>query len=208
MIVQNFKGDAIELKMQEVANPLFDLTNIALDEFYEGGFEANEFLLMLYDESRMPFSERINRDAFVPFVKQALINFPVIGTFEVYLFILVSIFGADSEIRFYVTDAGKLEIDVEAATNSEFTFIGRQFVDGSYEFFDMIDSEGDTLILRGVAGIDTEYELNLLFSEIMPAGITPAITLGFFDISDFVDDDDDFITDDDDTGIIFVEGGA
>ena len=208
-MTQNFKGDATELKMQAVPSPLFDLTNASLDDFFADGFNASEFLLAMYDDGRMPFSERITRDNFVEFIRQALENFPYTGTFEVYLTILRSIFGEESEIRFYVNTPGALEIDVEAVPDATFVFIGREFVDGAYTFFDMITQDGlDTLVFRGIVGIDTEYELNLLFSELMPAGITPAITLGFFEISDWVDDDDDFIEDDDGLGIIFVEGGA
>lgn len=206
--MQNFKGDAKELKMQTVVDPLLDLTDAALNDFYLNGFDCSAFLLMLYDDRRMPFSERINREAFVDFVRLALTNFPVIGTFESYLFILKSIFGPNSEIRFNVPAAGKLAIEVEAVANSEFEFIAREFVDGEYVFHEMIDYDLDTLMFRGVVGIDTEYELSLLFAEIMPAGIFPEISLAFFDISDFIDDDDNDMVDDDDNGIIFVEGGA
>lgn len=207
-MIQNFKGDSTELKMQAVADPLLNVTDAALNDFYSGGFDASPFLLAMYDDGRMPFSERITRETFVDFVRQALANFPFTGTFEIYLLILKSIFGENAEIRFEIPAAGKLSIDVEAVANSEFTFLGREFISGHFEFFDMIDDEGDTLILRGVVGIDTEYELNLLFSEIMPAGISPDITLGFFEISDFAGEGDDLIVTEEDFGIIFIEGGA
>lgn len=176
---QKFKGDALEVKMRAVAEPLFDITNIALDEFYENGFDAAPFLLMLYDEDRVPFSERIPRAAFVDFIRQALINFPVTGTFDSYLFVLRSIFGADTEIFFDVPDPGKLSIDVGALTNSEFDFVAREFIDGEYVFYEMVDYDLNILTFRGLPGIETEYELNLLFSEIMPCGISPDITLQF-----------------------------
>lgn len=204
-MTQNFKGDATELKMQDVADPLLDLTDIALDEFYSDGFNANDFLLKMYDDGRMPFSERINRDAFVDFIKDALINFPFIGTFEIYLTILKAVFGEETEIRFYVTTPGALSIDVAAVGNSIFQFVGREFVSGQFEFFDMIDSDGDLLVFRGIIGIETEYELNLLFSEMMPAGIVPSISLDFFTISDWEDETGDLIEDDDGNGIIFIE---
>lgn len=208
-MTQNFKGDATELKMQAVGDPLFEVTDTALDEMYSEAFDAAPFLLAMYDDGRMPFSQRINRDTFVEFIRQALSNFPFTGTFEVYLTILRAIFGEESEIRFYVDTAGALEIDVEAVADATFTFFGREFIDGAYTFFDMITQDGvDTLVFRGIIGIETEYELNLLFSELMPVGITPTITLGFFEISDWVDDEDNFIEDDDRLGIIFIEGGA
>ncbi len=205
-MTQNFKGDTTEVKMKAVGDPLLDLTNASLNEFNEKGFDASPFILAMYDDGRMPFSERVNRDSFVEFVKQAFETFPFSGTFEVYLSILKSLFGEESEIRFEVPDPGVLAIDIEAIPNSEFQFIGREFIGGVFEFFDMVDSDGDSLIFRGFTGIDNEYELDLLFSEIMPAGIVPDITLGFFEISDWEDDGGDLIVDDSDFGIIFVEG--
>lgn len=207
-MVQYFKGDPKELKMKAVADPLFDLTDATLDDFYQGGFESSPFLLAMYDDLRVPFSERITRDSFVEFVKNTLSNFPFTGTFEIYLAVLTSIFGTESEIRLTVPSPGKLAIDVEAVSNSTFTFLGREFVNGAFQFFDVTDSDGDTFIFRGILGIDTEYELGLLFSELMPAGIIPQITLGFYSISHFVDDDGDSITDDSGLGIIFEEGAA
>ena len=187
---QNFKGDPTELKMQAVVDPLLDVTDVSLDEFYSDGFESTPFLLAMYDDKRMPFSDRINRDAFVDFVKQAFKNFPVTGTFESYLLLLSQIFGSNSEVVFSVPAAGKLGIDIAAISSSEFDFIGREFVGGVFSYFDMIDSDGNILTFRGVPGIDTEYELALLFSEIMPAGIFPIISLSFYGYYFFVADAD------------------
>jgi hypothetical protein len=185
-MVQNFKGDETELKMRAVAEPILDMANLALDEFYAEGFDCNPFLLMLYDEKRIPFSNRIDRDPFVLFIKEALARFPFTGTFDVYLFILIAIFGIDSEIYFEVPAPGKLSIDVNAISNLEFEFIGRSFVDGNYQFYTLVDDLGNELLFRGISGIETEYELGLLFSEIMPAGIIPAISLTFFGRYNFI----------------------
>lgn len=210
-MTQNFKGDALELKMQNVAGPVFDQTDLALNDFYEGAYESSPFLLMLYDEGRMPFSDRIPRDAFVDFIKEALRNFPVTGTYESYLFVLRSIFGADAEIFFDVPAAGKLTISINASTNTEYDFIAREFVDGEYVFHEMIDYDLNTLTFRGIAGIESEYELSLLFSEIMPAGIFPTIQLTFISRYDFIGEDGDGIYDvitDIGDQIIFYEIGG
>jgi hypothetical protein len=110
-MVQNFKGDSTELKMQAVATPLLDLTEAALNDFYAGGFDSSPFLLAMYDDGRIPFSERITRDSFVEFIKNTLANFPFTGTFEIYLAVLKAIFGEESEIRFTVSAPGKLSIN-------------------------------------------------------------------------------------------------
>jgi hypothetical protein len=188
-MTQNFKGDALELKMQDVANPVFNATDLALNEFYSDGFDCSAFLLMLYDQKRMPFSQRIPRDAFVDFVKEALKQFPVTGTFESYLFVLRSVFGSLSDITFDIDVPGKLSIAIDTFTNSEFDFLGREFNGGAYEFFEMIDMDGNPLIFRGISGINTAYELGLMFSEIMPAGITPDLTIEFFTRSFWVSEE-------------------
>lgn len=191
METQKFKGDAIELKMESVAIPVFDLTDSALDQFYQNGFESTPFLLMLYDEKRIPFSERVGRDAFVVFIIETFKNFPFIGTFDTYLFIIRAIFGDLSTIVFDVPVPGKLSIEVNATSSLEFDFIAVEPDGvGGFNIYEVTDSTGLTLGFRGIAGIDTEYELELLFSEIMPAGITPDIALSFFERSDFVAEDD------------------
>jgi hypothetical protein len=196
--------------MKAVVDPLFDMTSFVLDDFYVNGFDSNAFLLMLYDTNRIPFSQRINRLAFVDFIKESLKNFPVTGSFESYLFVLGAVFGS-SDFLFTVPAPGKLSIDVLAISNADFDFIGREFIDGAYEFFEMIDYDNKILGFRGVPGIDTEYALNLLFSEIMPAGIYPDISLNFISKFEFIGYDGSGIYDMIDSlgnQIIFVEVGG
>lgn len=210
-MAQVFKGDALEIKMRASAEPAFDLASGALNDFYQGGEDCDEFLLMLYDEGRMPFSERIGRDVFVPFIRKALSNFPFIGNFESYLFILREIFGEESEILFDVTDPGELSISVNASSDFGYEFLGREFYSGTQHFFTLTTQEGDDLIFRGVAGIETEHELSLLFSEIMPAGIFPSVALDFFEKYFFVAEEDSTqfdVIDHLGNQIIFIEVGG
>ncbi len=205
---QKFKGDDTELKMVACAEPAFANTSASLDDFYEECYDASPFLLMLYEEGRVPFSERVKRDAFVEFIREVLNRFPFIGTYETYLFVLRAIFGELSEITFTVTAPGKLQIDVNATSNLEFDFIAR---DGLGNLFNMTTQDGLTLGFRGVAGIDTEYELELLFSEIMPAGIIPDITLTFFVRHVFIGEDGSgefYVTTGDGDRILFTEIGV
>jgi hypothetical protein len=209
-MTQNFKGDSKELKMQAVAGPLLDLTDVALNSFYSDGYDCNEFLLMLYDEQRMPF-QKLSRLAYIQFIKEALKRFPSAGTFEFYLFILRAIFGDLSEINFELTDPGKISIEVNATSRLEYDLIAREFIDGSYVDYELIDYNFDILTARGLAGIENEYQLGLLFSEILPCGIYPEISLTFYERSVFIGEDGDGIYDVLDNSfnqIIFVEIGA
>lgn len=207
-MVQFFKNDTLELQMYAVAEPILTVSSIAKDEFLDGAFECEAFLLMLYDEKRMPFSERVPRPAFVAFVREALKNFPFTGNFETYLFVIRSIFGPSVSVIFTVPAPGKLSIGVAALAELEFDFLASEYMGGSYDFFNVVDDDGDQIIFIGLPGIDTEYELELLFSEIIPVGIFPDISLGFFVSFIWVDDDDNNIVDDAMNQLVFYETGV
>lgn len=186
MLTEKFKGDDTELKFDATFAAVFDQTSVAKDQFLSQGFDASPFILMLYGERRIPFSERVKQEAFVEFYKEVLKRFPFVGTFDSYIFILTAIFGAASEITFDVTGPGVLEIDVNADSTLVFDFIGR---DELGDTFEMIDDVGNILEFRGLAGIETVAELELLFSEIMPAGISPHISLSFYSKYIFIGED-------------------
>lgn len=188
-MAQFFKGDAEEQKMYGAGAPAFALTKASLDEFWAEAYDSTPWLLQLYDENRMPFSQRVNRNAFVAFIREALKRFPFTGNFDSYLFVIWAIFGSDANIIFTVTAPGKLSIDVNAISGLEFDFIGKGFDGSGFETFNVTTMDGDQIIFRGIAGIETEYELQLLFSELMPAGIVPNISLTFFDYSPFIGED-------------------
>ncbi len=185
MQTQKFKGDAFELQMEDAAAPAFNQTEHSLDDFYNGCYTSAPWLLALYDEGRMPFSERVPRDSFVTFFKQALTYFPSTGTFEAYLFILEAIFGEGTDIIFDVPAAGKLEILVNAASALSFEFQGREFNGDGYNLFEVVTSDGETIEFRGISGIDSEAELIQLLSELIPVGIFTDIALTFFTVSFF-----------------------
>lgn len=211
-MTQKFKGDILELQVEAAAQPAFDSVRIGLDDFYDGGYQASDFLLMLYDQGRMPFSERVPRDSFVAFIKQALPNAQVTGTFESYLFIIKAIFGELSEVLFDVPGPGKLSMLVNASDVIEFDFEGREFVDGAFETFTIETSDDEGLQFRAIAGINSAGQLSQLLSELIPAGIFPAITLDVFALYYFVAEDSlgnlDSIIDNLGNQLVFFETGA
>lgn len=205
MITQKFKGDATELKMEAAASEAFDVCSAGLDHFFEDGYEASPFLLGMYDDGRMPFADRVPRDSFVDFIKEALDRFPFTGTFESYIFILEAIFGAGSGVIFEVPAPGKLEMLVNAASSIDFEFITGQVESGSIVTYDMVDHDGTSLVFGGISGIDSESELQTMLAEIIPAGIFADITLAFFALYAFVDDDGDLLIDHLGNQIVFIE---
>lgn len=206
-MTQKFKGDQIELDMESAGSLPFDICSTALDEYFDGCYEASDFLLALYDSGRMPFSDRIPRDSFVAFIKQAIPNFPVTGSFESYIFIIQSIFGAGSGILFDVPAPGKLSLLVNAASSLEFDAEVREFVGTSYEYSDIITSDGFGLQFRGISGIDSEAKLAQLLAELIPAGVFTNITLAFFALYSFATNTGDLIVDSSNNQIVFFETG-
>lgn len=189
MITQKFKGDALELKMEAAAQPAFDATSAALDDMLEGAYTCEPFLLMLYDEGRIPFSNRVGREAFVPFIREALSRFNNIGSYDFYVFILKGIFGESTLIWFNEPVAGKLSIQVSPAAALTFDGIVRENSGGAYEYFNLVTSVGEKIEFSALSGIENQYELDQLFAEIIPAGIFPIVDLTVFEVSPFVAED-------------------
>lgn len=211
MTPQYFKGTAEELKIDAAAAPIFNLLSLDKDHFRDGAFDAIDFLLMLYDEGRMPFSDRIPREAFVAFLLEAIANATFIGSHESYIFLVDRIFGAGSSVFFDPAHApGVLKMQVSASSSVGYTFLAREFNGTSYDTFEIITAAGEELEFSGLPGIESESELVSLLSEFVPAGIYPDITLIIFATSLFAVDDGGYFTlvDDENNDIIFFEIGG
>jgi hypothetical protein len=203
-----FKENAEEIKVTDAVSPVFDSTSAELDLMFANGSTAASFLLMLYDNKLVPYWQRIKRDAFVNFYLEALAQFPVTGTFESYLFILRAIFGVESEIIFAVPAAGKLEITLNVVNELTFDFIG---YDADGEFFIETQDGLYTLAFRGLSGFESDHDLELLFSELVPEGIFYTLFINFYEYSYFVGEVSDVLYDIVDTSgnnIVFYEIGA
>ncbi len=191
--------------MEAAASTAISIASISKDQFFANGGDATPFLLMLYDQGRMPFSDRVPRESFVEFIREALARFPFTGTFESYIFILEKIFGAGSGVIFDVPAPGKLDMLVNAAASIEFDFIVREFISGEYVISNLVDDQDNQITASGISGIDSEYELKTLLSELIPAGIFAEVTLAYFALYNFVDDEDNSIIDHLDNQIVFIE---
>lgn len=211
MTPQYFKGDATEIKYYQSGSDIMDLQAGFLNEFFDNAFDNAAFLLMLYDEGRMPFSDRIPREAFISFLIECIANVNFIGSYESYIFLITRIFGAGSSVFFEETAPGVLTLTASATNTIDYDFVVRELIDGEY-VISQITTELDELVeFAGFPGIESEAELKQLLAEFVPAGIFPDITLIIFSISLFlVEDDDGFATviDDQNNDIIFFELGG
>jgi hypothetical protein len=190
-MTQLFKGDPTENKFENAARPAFDACAQTKQQFYDAGYTTADFLLMLYDAGRMPFSQRVPREAFVSFIRQAIPNFPFTGTFESYMLILTGIFGGAVEVLFTIPAEGRLQIEVNAGgATVDFEWVAQTFVDGGFVIDQIVASDGDQLVLSSIVGIETEGQLQALFDELIPAGIQTEITLNFFQLFQWITDPD------------------
>jgi hypothetical protein len=186
-MTQNFKGDSTELKYQAAGEPAFEVTRVSLHEFFQGCYDTDAFLLMLYDSGRMPFSNRVPREAFVNFIRQAIPDFPATGTFEVYIFMIKALFGDSASILFTVPAAGKLEIEVNAPGSSlEFDWFAKDIVGGDTILTQMVTHDSEEFLFNGISGIETEAQLQILLGELEPIGIYTTLSLTFFQLFQFV----------------------
>lgn len=176
--MQNFKGDATELKFRASGEGILDLLTIQLDAFYDGAYSAAPLGDVLYDTERSPLANAIDRDIFRNSFDEIFQAFIVSGSFESYLTVFNKIFGAEVEVAFTVPAPGKLQIAIEADEVELSPWVARTIQDNLYVFDEMIEEDsGDNICFQTIKGFKTQYELEQMLYELVPAGIYTEITL-------------------------------
>lgn len=174
---QFYKGDEEELKFYRSANPTITNIETDRDEFYEAAYSAFPLGDVLYDSNRAPLANAIPRAIFRESFASVFNSFLEAGSFETYLQVFRSIFGADVEVTFTVPAPGKLNIDIVATGLAIFNLIGRSIQDDNYVIDTIVDYDGNNVIGQSVKGFETEYELKQMLFEMVPSGIYTEITL-------------------------------
>lgn len=176
--MQYFKGDAKELMMIGAGLPAMTTVGASLDDFFEDAYETVPLGEMLFDNNFAPLANAIRRDIFARSFKQIFEAFQNSGTFEAYLIVFRKIFGEDVEVTFEVPDPGKLNIAILSTNTEESVFVARQVVSNAFEYNPVITQDGiDTLVFSSILGFTSEYELQTMLFEMVPAGIFTNITL-------------------------------
>ncbi len=175
--VQYFKGDDTEKKMAQCAGPIMEIMLSQKDDFFDEAYAC--FLLgeLLYDNDRAPLSNAIKRSIFRESFATIFDAFLLAGSFESYLTVFRNIFGDDVVVEFTVPAPGKLQIDVEATGVEISDFVARRIEDEEYVFDEVIDNEDDNIVFQTVKGFTSQYELEQMLYEMVPAGIYTEITL-------------------------------
>lgn len=174
---QYFKGDDLEKKIDAAFTPIGDQISTARSEFTAGAFTAFPLGELLYDNNLSPLARAIPRDIFREAFASIFESFLEAGTFESYLSVFRQIFGDDVEVTFTVPAPGKLEIDIVAAGVQLYDLLVKTIVGDSIVFDELIDDEGDNIAVQAVKGFESQYELEQMLFEMVPAGIYTQISL-------------------------------
>lgn len=174
---QFFKGDATELKYYESGRTISDILSGQKTEFLNEAYGCFVLGELLYDNNYAPLSNAIPREIFRESFATIFEAFLTAGSFESYLIVFRNIFGDDVDVQFTVPAPGKLEIVIVATGLAIYGMTVREIVDDEYEYFTLIDDEGDRIVLQAVKGFESQYELEQMLFEMVPAGIYTEITL-------------------------------
>lgn len=175
--MQNFKGDATELKFRAVHETVGGALSLQKELFFEGAYECFELGSLLYDNDRAPLANAIPREIFRESFATIFEQFISAGSAEAYLFVFRKIFGEDVEVTFTVPAPGKLNIDITAIGVEENNFVACRVVDAAYVLDEVVDWDGNNLIFQTIKGFQSQYELEQMLFEMVPAGIYTEISL-------------------------------
>ncbi len=189
--MQKFKGDTTEDKFIASGSPIMDQMSMAKDDFFEGAYDCGPLGDLLHDIKRSPLANAVKLEVFRNFYNTIYEAFRYSGSFESYLTVFAKIFGDSVEVEFNADNLttpssppgpGRLEINIIAEELELFNFVARHISNNAYLFDDVVqydDDEQDNIIFQTIKGFHTEYELNQMLREMVPAGIFTQISLTF-----------------------------
>lgn len=175
--MQFFKGDPTELKYFNSGRTVLELLSAQKTEFYNECYGCFVLGELLYDNDYAPLSNAIPREIFRESFATLFESFLQAGSFESYLTVFKNIFGDNVEVTFTVPAPGKLNIDIVATGLQTYGLTVREIIDDAYDYFTLVDDVGDRIVLQAVKGFESQYELEQMLFEMVPAGIYTEITL-------------------------------
>jgi hypothetical protein len=186
-VPQFFKGDATELKYYNSGVEISNQLSGQKDLFYEDAYACFILGELLYDNDYAPLARAIPRAIFRESFATVFEAFLTAGSFESYLTVFRNIFGDDVEVEFVADNlttppdpllgAGRLQINIVAAGFQLSDFVAREIENDAYVFYDIVDDEDDEIVFQTVKGFESQYELEQMLFEMVPAGIFTEITL-------------------------------
>lgn len=175
--MQKFKNDATENNFYAAGSLAIGSQIDLKNQFFADAFTVFPLGAMLWDSARAPLARAIERNIFREAFASIFDAFVSGGSFESYLTVFRTIFGNDVSVQFTVPAAGKLEIEIIAAGVELSDFLSRYIEDNQYFFDEVIDYEDDIIAFQGVKGFKSQYEVEQMLFEMVPAGIFTTISL-------------------------------
>lgn len=176
-MAQFFKGDATEQKYFDSGKTIIDQLSVQKTDFFDDAYACFILGELLYDNDRSPLANSISRDIFRESFSTIFDSFLLAGSFESYITVFQNIFGSDVEITFTVPAPGKLNIDIVATDITLYNIAVRTISGDSYVIDEIIDDEDDFIVLQAIKGFESQYELEQMLYEMVPAGIFTEISL-------------------------------
>lgn len=172
-MVQHFKGDELELKIEGAAKPVFDQLFAELKAWFDGAYASAGLGAVLYDNNLVPLTRAVARDIFIKNYGQILEKWQYVGSFESYIYVFTQIFGPSTQISFTRISPGALEINITAKQTELFAWLANKddSQSGQEEAAYITDNDGNRIALRTVVGIGNFYEVQSVLDSLNPAGI-------------------------------------
>lgn len=175
--MQYFKGDATELKFYNSGAEILQNLNFEKENFFDEAYACFVLGELLYDSNRSPLANAIPRDIFREAFSTIFDAFLVAGSFESYMTVFRNIFGEAIEVTFTVPAPGKLNIDIVAPGTELYDFVARYISDNEFVTDEVVDDQDDNIAFQAIKGFESQYELEQMLFEMVPAGIYTEITL-------------------------------
>lgn len=175
--MQNFKGDVLELKFINSADPICTTVSTDKTNFYNSAYLVQDLGGMIYDSGRAPLSNAIDREIFIQSFAEIFDAFVQVGTAEAYLTVFRKVFGEDVDVTFAVPGPGQLNIDIIAVGLDLNNFAVRSIVDNAYVLDDVVTQDDENIVISTLKGFQSQYELEQMLFEMVPAGIYTQISL-------------------------------
>lgn len=164
-----FKGDETERKIVACGNSLFQVLEGELRLFLQNAYKSEGLGRVIYDMGFSPLVNILSRDVFAESMNALLENFRAAGTFESYIAVFKTIFGADTSVVFEVLGKAHLRINITAKRAGTRLW-------GTLDKKLVKDKTGKVFVFQRTVKSGDYYEARKLLTILTPGGIYLEVT--------------------------------
>lgn len=164
-------NDPRDQKFNEIFDDLETGINADLDTFFNQAYASYLLGDILWDNKLDPIAPVLSREVYRTSFNAIHNLFTKPATFEFFLDVFRSMWGADVDVIFTIIKPGQLKIEIFGSTPEYNEIMYREIVGSSYVYDDIITDEGDSLTAQESSGPQTIEELLMIMSELGANGI-------------------------------------